>query len=1009
MLRFLLLRPVAVLMSFVVCLLAGVMAFWSLPVSLLPDIDVPQIVVKVNYPNTSPLQLEQNVLRLMRENLLTLTHLKDVQSETSSEVGSITLRFEYGTRMDLAYIEVNEKIDRLTPSLPRDLLRPQVLRINTSDIPIARLQIIPQTHAEQDDIALSELAEKVIKKRLEAIEGVSLVDLNGLKQRTIVIQPRENRLQALGLRHADIQQAIIQANQDLGSVSLRDGQYRYYLKLGERLQKASELAHIAIRTADGQAVPLNALAYITDTIAQIQGFHVFKKQAGIVINLHKQAQARMTELMPRIRQSLIQFKADYPTIHFELTQDQSYLLDVAISNLTLDLALGGVLAFIIVFVFLGSWQIPMLIGVTLPSSLVLSFIVFYLFGISLNIISLSGLTLGLGMTIDNAIILFDHIGHKRKEGLPILEACVIGTSEMMAPLFSSALTTLVVFVPLIFLSGIAGALSYEQAVAVGGILGASVLVSFLLLPLLYLLLFQHQKTAIKEDNALYRLLLRGYKALYKWLFHYRQASFWVLLCAGVLGTGTAAWLKVEALPTLEQEDLVLEVDWQEAIDVTENKTRLENILAQHASQFSLSESDIGISQFWLQQQETTLQKAKVYFLCKTVAGKQLLKRDLHAFFVQYYPRAEVQIYNAPNSFELLFKQQKAYWEARFKNNIATTVVPDSVFQLVLKDLQKSSPQGDLVQAQGTHMHTEARLQIEHERLLQYGIKEDVFLKYLQALLGNEKITDLKQFGNIVPIRLQTPLQDFTLKLQNAQFPADSGRVYPIKEFAKVVFYQAYKKITADKGGIYQAIFTQKRVDTQQLADIAKKAALLQNLRVEFAGAYHENATQLLEMAFIVFVSIALLYFILAIEFESLVLPFVVMLTLPLGFAGSFLALWLAGASLNLMAGLGLVVMLGIIDNETILKIDTYKRLQQEGCTLEEAIEKGGKICFKPVLMTSLTNILALLPVLFSTGMGADLQMPFVLAIIGGLSVGTFTALFFVPLAYYQVRKRMTTR
>lgn len=1001
MLHFLLLRPVAVLMSFFVLILAGIIAFVSLPVSLLPDIDVPQIVVKINYPNTSPLQLEQNVLRPLRESLLTVAHLRDVQSEASSETGKVTLWFEYGTQMDLAYIEVNEKIDRLTPSLPRDLLRPQVLRINTSDVPIARLQINSKA-GEEGHLELSALVDKVLKKRLEAIEGVSLVDLNGLQQPTVVITPIESRLKALGLKAENIQQTILQANQELGSVSVRDGQYRYYLKLGERLQSASEIARLTLRNPEGQAVPLTEIAHIKDTIAQVQGYHLLGRQAGIVINLHKQAQARMTELMPRLRESIKQFEADYPKVRFEITQDQSYLLDVAISNLTLDLVLGGVLAFLIVLVFLGSWQMPMLIGVILPSSLVLSFIVFYLFGISLNIISLSGLTLGLGMTIDNAIILFDHIGYKRKEGLPILEACVVGTMDMIAPLVSSALTTLVVFVPLAFLSGMAGALSYEQAVAVGAILGASVLVSFLLLPLLYLLLFRNSTKSIKEDNRLYKYILGGYKFVYAFFFRYKAVSFVGLLLAGVLGMNIAWWLPVEILPRLEQEDIILEIDWREPIEVETNQQRIKEVLKQASSQYKLTESDIGITQFWLQNEETTLQRAKIYFLCASQEAKRALQKTLRQYFEQHFPSAEIQLYNAPNAFELLFKQNKPYWEARFKNSLPNAPVPDSIFRPITRQFQQKLLAYRIEQGQGTHTHTEARLVLEREKMLQYGIQENAFMKHLQNLLGNEKITDLKQFGEIVPIRLQETNKDFQHKLQNAYFTVDSLKIYPTMDFVRVEYYQDYQKITADKGGIYHALQTYQQKPITEAQYLAKNIATTQNLRVDFAGEYKENEAQMWAMGFVICISIALLYFILAIEFESLVLPMVVMLTLPLGFAGSFLFLWLAGASLNLMAGLGLVVMLGIIDNETILKIDTYKRLRSEGLSLEEAIEKGGKICFKPVLMTSLTNILALLPVLFSSGMGADLQIPFVLAIIGGLSIGTFTALFFVPLAYYYV-------
>ncbi|HSF53525.1 MAG TPA: efflux RND transporter permease subunit, partial [Algoriphagus sp.] len=488
MIRFLLERPIAVTMSFLALMVFSGIVFRLLPISLLPPIDVPQIVVKVTYPNASPESIEQNVLQQIREGLITLNGLEEMESKAGSEIGTVRLTFDYGTKMELAYIDVNEKIDRLTNSLPNDLPRPEVIRINTSDIPVARVQVIPK--ADTDPVEVSLLAENVLKKRIEQLPGVSLVDINGKRNRIISIEPNDDALAALGMTQKELIEAIQSGNAELPGISVKDGQFRYYLRLATRVDTPKDIESLPVRSPAGAIVPLGRVANARYETQEMLGYHLFGVEEGLVITVHKQASAKMNELIPELKKSLELFREDYPQVDFEITQDQSSLLNAAISNLQTSLLFGGIFAFGILFLFIKDYRIPLIMGISLPTSLLISFLVFYFFDISINIISLSGLALGIGMLIDNAIIVLDNITRKRESGLPLFEACVQGSNEVMGALISSVLTTLAVFVPLVFLSGISGALFYDQAVAVGAILSVSLLVAFVLLPLLYWMIFR---------------------------------------------------------------------------------------------------------------------------------------------------------------------------------------------------------------------------------------------------------------------------------------------------------------------------------------------------------------------------------------------------------------------------------------------------------------------------------------------------------------------------------------
>ncbi|MBO6763121.1 MAG: efflux RND transporter permease subunit, partial [Roseivirga sp.] len=488
-----------------------------------------------------------------------LNNLKSIESTAGSETGIVKLQFNYDTRMDLAYVEINEKIDRLTESLPRDMDRPRIIRINTSDIPIIRLQLVPKNQA--DFIEVSELAEKVLKKRIEQLPGISIVDINGFRDQYISINPNREKLQALQLSEGQIDQVLKSANQELGQLSVKDGQYRHYVRMANRLDDLDEIRNLPLITRDGNVIALQSVADISYQQEKVQSYHLFGETEGLVITVHKQNSAKMTELVPMVYEAVELFKEDYPKVDFELTQDQSSLLNAGIDNLRTSLIYGGIFAFAVLFLFMGNVRMPIIMGITLPVSLIISFLLFYAVGLSINIISLSGLALGLGMLIDNAIIVIDNITRKRKDGLGIIESCIQGVNEVMAPLISSMLTTLAVFVPLVFLNGLSGALFYDQAVSVAIILGTSLMVAFVLLPLLYRIFFQNVKKEIKEDSLVFKTILSAYKGFYKLLWKFRTISFVVLLLLIPLTYLTINQIEKAGLPDIEKTETLLSIVW----------------------------------------------------------------------------------------------------------------------------------------------------------------------------------------------------------------------------------------------------------------------------------------------------------------------------------------------------------------------------------------------------------------------------------------------------------------
>ncbi|WP_035756063.1 efflux RND transporter permease subunit [Hugenholtzia roseola] len=1016
LLTFLFQRPIGVLMSFLAVAVLSWIGFSKLPVSLLPPIDVPQLLVQVEYRGHSPAEIEQNVLRPLRESLLTVKGLSDLKSEALSESGQLRLFFAFGTDMTLAYIEANEKLDRLLNYLPKEVSRPHIIKINTNDIPLARLQIVPKEKGNL--LETSELVEKVLKKRLEGIAGVSLVDANGLKRKQISVRLHQAELAALQVSENQLVEAITQANQPLSSVSVKDGQYRYFLKSVNLLADADALRRLPIRLAKGRVVRLETLATITLEEEMPQGFHLFadslsEKKAqmnlkeGFVLTLHKQPDAQMQALMEEIEKAVADFRQKYPTLDFSLTQNQSQFLDLAIANLRNTLLLGALGAFIVLFFFLGNWRMPLMIGVSLPLSLLLGFGLFYVMGLTINIISLSGLALGLGMLIDNSIIVLDNIERFLKEGKSKLVACVLGVQDVVAPLLSSMLTTLSVFLPLIFMNGISGALFYDQALSITLVLTSSLAVAFLFLPHLFLL--SHKKKAnsfaptldFSTETRFFQKLLQGYEFIFWQVMRHQKIG--LLFFIGLIAAPffISKNLKVERLPTLSKPDFVLKLDWNLPLSSEQNLEKTLFFLHQFEGVFSQIEIDLGKRQYLLEGEGSTQSQVFFYFALSNFKDKKEAQKRLQLWLENHAPQALFQFEAAPDAFSQLFASPNPNYELRFRNPFESS--PLSVEKV--SSLYETMPYQAEV---GSGMRTENSviLQVEAEKAAIYGFSQRQILEKIKQSVGHYFITDIKSFGEVLPIRLAQNQANIAEILQNTYLEVADNTQHqkiPLHLLVRIERENDYRNLTADALGIYQSFVWQDLEKRQQIEidSLFKMKKEAKNLQTTWAGNFIENEENLQQLFFILLISVVLLYFILVAQFESFLQPLIVVLTLPLGISGAFLVLYWGNASLNLMSAIGLVVMLGIMVNDAILKIDTINKLKKQLPTTDtrEILHLAGVLRLKPILMTTLTTILAVLPTLFSAGLGAELQTPLVLAVIGGLGMGTATALFFIPLLY----------
>ena len=473
MLRTLIHRPIAVTMVLIALVAVGILALTYIPVSLMPEIDIPRITVQMSNPGASVSEVEQQMVTPMRYQLSQVAGLKDIETVSRMDAGTITLYFEPGTDMDLLFIDVNEKIDRAMNSMPKDMERPKVVKASAIDIPAFYVDVVEQ---EGNIASLSKLVRNVIAKRIEQLPQTAMVDYSGTVGTELLCVPDLNKLESLGLSTRTIEAAINDNNIVLEALSVRDGIYRYSIHFDSQILGKDDIENIYLQH-EGRMLQLKDICEVEEKPAVRNGIVRHDGKDAITLAVIKQNDAQMADLQESMEALMEDLHKDYPDVEFHITRDQTQLLTYSISNLEWNLILGALLACVILFVFNGGWRTPLLIIISIPLSLILTLLCFYVIGISINVISLSGLILGVGMMVDNAIIVIDNI---RQRG-----DVIRGTKEVFMPMLSSVLTTCSVFIPLIFLSGTAGALFYDQAMGVTIALFASLLVAVMVVPVYY--------------------------------------------------------------------------------------------------------------------------------------------------------------------------------------------------------------------------------------------------------------------------------------------------------------------------------------------------------------------------------------------------------------------------------------------------------------------------------------------------------------------------------------------
>lgn len=1021
MIKFLIQRPIAVLMAFTACFIIGLVTYSTLPISLLPDIAIPEITVQVSAANTSARELENTIVKPLRSQLIQVSTLKDIHSESRDGAGIIRLSFEFGTNTDLAFIEVNEKIDAAMNYLPKETERPKVVKASATDIPVFYLNLTLKndsaysTVGQQPFLNLCEFAESVIKRRIEQLEEVAMVDVTGLVERQVQIVPDEDKLAMMGLTIEDIEFALSSNNVEPGSMTVRDGYYEYNIKFSTLLRTAEDVENIYLRKGE-RIVQLKDFCKVNIIPVKEKGLSMSNGKRAVTLAVIKQADENMDKMKSSLTGTMDYFQRVYPDIDFSISRNQTELLDYSISNLQQNLSLGFLFICLVAVLFLGDVKSPLVIGLSMVVSIVISFAFFYLCNMSLNIISLAGLILALGMMIDSSIIVTENISQYRERGYSLKRACITGTSEVVTPMLSSSLTTIAVFAPLIFMSGIAGAIFYDQAFSVTVGLMVSYFTGIMLLPVLYLLVYRTgvrtrkwKWLSFKFNNPIKdHTLDRFYDAGVDWVFSHKTSSVLFCVVSIPLCVFFFFFIDKERMPDIEENELIARIEWNENIHVDENRKRIDELLRALDGRSLEQTASIGRQDFILNRdRELSSSEAELYFRTETAAGVAPLEKEIYRRLKERYPLSVISFSPPETVFEKLFVTGEPDIVAEFYARNRAQAPEAGTIRNVERQLAEETG----VNPTGIAFENQLNLSINKEKLLLYRVSYNELYRVLKTAFRENSVTMLHSYQQYLPINIAGNEKTVNRVLQETLIqtqPDSKGAVeyIPLRELVRVTPAEDLKSIAAGRNGEFVPFNFYGVQDAEKLIkDVKRVAGNTGDWDTGFSGSFFSNKEMLDELVVILLISLLLMYFILAAQFESFMQPLLVLAEIPIDVAFALLLLWICGHTLNLMSAIGLIVTCGIVINDSILKLDAINELRKAGIPLLEAIHEAGRRRLRPIIMTSLTTIFAMVPLLFSSDMGSELQKPLSIAMIGTMSVGTAVSLFIIPLLYWFIYRK----
>ncbi|KAB8126749.1 efflux RND transporter permease subunit [Gracilibacillus oryzae] len=996
-------RPVGVIMIVLAIIAMGVISVRNLAIDLFPEIDLPIAVVATSYPDAAPQEVENLVSAPIEGALSSIEGVDTIQSQSQSGSSLVIIMFQNGTNLDNALLEVRESIDQVTSFLPEGANDPSVLRFNPNQMPIMWVGL------SGSDIAnLQNIAEDQVQPYFERQAGVASVSIEGGQDRIINLELNRSAIQQYGVSPQLIQQSLGGANQSASAGAIQKGDKDLQLRIDGSFDTVDDISNTIIRTPQGAQITVKDVATVEDTF-QKNGTTLVNNEEAVVLSVLKQSDGNTVEVSDNIIAAIDDLQENLPSdVELELVVDTSQFIKQSINSVIQNMIFGGIFALLVLLLFLKSFRATIVIGVSIPIAIVSTFVLLYFTGETLNILTMGGLALGIGMMVDSSIVILENIVSYRQRGHSLKEAAIKGASEIAPAVIASTTTTLVVFLPIVFVEGIASELFTPLALTISFSLIASLVVAVTLVPMLSSKLL----SKMTEDNGrrywFDRLLNRvtnGYAKVLAKALKLRKTTIAITIAAIVGSACLVPFIGTAFIPEGDQGQISISVETptgtseQKTLEITDQvDEKLKeyddvidvNYMTVNSSDASFSMMSSGSAggsytiQLVPQDQRSQSTDEVVQELdedLSAIAGAEIIVSAMGSGFSSGDP---VQIQISGPEHDVL---------EELASQVLTNIEDVEGVYNPTTSVSETQPEMNIV--------------VDRELAAQYGLSYQEVMSQIQLGFTSQTVMQYREAGDEINVRLIYPEEERTTinDLENLMIQNQQGTQIPLLTIAD--FEQEQSAATITRSNQERQVTVTSEISGRDLGSVTQDIEnILDGMQFpsdeytySIGGQAEDMAEAFTDLGLALILSIFLVYAVMAVQFESFLQPFIIMFSMPATAVGVFGGLFITGQPLSITAFIGVIMLAGIVVNNAIVLVDYINILRERGVDRFEAIMEAGKARLRPILMTTLTTILAMVPLALGYGEGAETQQPMAITVIFGLTVSSLFTLVLIPVVY----------
>lgn len=1008
--RFAVTRPVAVTMRIAALVLLGYVCLLRLPIDLLPRVDVPTVVVNVSWPNTGPEEMEAQITRPLEQALSATKGLDRINSTSSLGNSSVRIQFKYGVDVDKATVDVLQQAQRAVGRFPRDpnISSPSIFKFDPSQLPIL---VYGVTSTKDDLIALRSRLINEISPQLEAAGGIAQVNISGGQDRSIMVDLDVDKVRAHGLRLADVANRISQENVSLPAGLSQQGKTQYNLRSVGQIKNLRELVNLPVSTTDQGQVTIGELGEVRDASPDVTFYTRFKGVPALNLSITKQSDANTVQTSAAVEKLLKDIAERNPDLKFGLVYDQAKFIENSIADLQETAVIGGILAILIITFFLRNLKSTLVVALSIPISIVSTFSLLYFCGFTLNSISLSGLALATGLIVDDAIVVLENIyRHLEREKLTAHEAAIKGTNEILSAVLASTFTVMIVFLPLFLVQGQPGQIFTQFGLVVIFSIAVSLLDAVSVVPMLASKMIQGHEELEKAGKLSQKVgsWLHGfdesYQRVLKFCLRHRVLVFGVGIVTVLIAAALWPLVGKENLPASDSGNITMRVKLPigTPVDKTDSVMRqIEAVLAKDKEVESYvvgAGTNVGLrgGGGGAPQEGSALLRLREPRKSTTADVVKRLQKQFSGI-----PGAIVQIQAFDVVQNILGNNTGFAIDLYGQDLTQLTTVARQLRQALLGVQGLQNPDLNVQDAL-----PEIQWEVDRARAQALGVSFTDVAGVISLATTGQLSTYYRENGFQYPIIVQVRQDQRMTPESVGRLPVAnrSGQIITLDQVAKPVygigpnqvFRQDRQRVITVSGNM------QGRPENEIQADVFKALASVElppGIHWQLGAQQVQRDKDYSGLGVAVFLAIALIYILLAAQFESFIYPLVVLVSVPLASIGLVLALFLTDRAFGLTAFIGLLMLIGIVVKNGILLVDSINHLRSEGLEREEAILRAGPNRLRPILMTSLAAILGMLPLALGIGSGSEIYVPLATSVIGGLFTSTLLTLLIVPVVY----------